>query len=98
MAHPDLNKYSVMGFNGAKIYINNNSFKSLYEDQLEILVASGAYTNIGIQRMIVNQLEQPYSLCTLKSDAAFYKKFQSLNYRYNRVKLEFNCTAYKSQV
>ncbi len=85
MSHPDLNKYSVMGFNGAKIYINNNSFKSLYEDQLEILAASGAHTNIGVQRMIIKQLEKPYSLCTESSDAEFYKKFQSLNYRYNRV-------------
>ncbi len=52
MAHPDLNKYSVMGFNGAKIYINNNSFKSLYEDQLEILAASGSHTNIGSFKLI----------------------------------------------
>ena len=44
---PGLEKFSVNGFSGAKIYIGNNSFKSLYEDQLEILVSSGAQTNIG---------------------------------------------------
>ena len=78
---PELEAYSVSGFAGAKIYINNNSFKSLYEDQLEVLVSSGSYTNVAVQRMIVKQLEKPYSLCTLRSDAMFYKKFKSLNFR-----------------
>ena len=35
--------------------------------------------------MIVNQLEKPYSDCTIESDQPFFKKFKSLNYRYNRM-------------
>ena len=35
--------------------------------------------------MLVKQLEMPYSGCTHESDAAFFKKFGELNYRYNRM-------------
>ena len=50
-----LEKFSPTGFTGVKLFIGNNTFKTVYEDQQEILVSSGSYTNIAVQRMLVNQ-------------------------------------------
>ena len=77
-----LERFSVSGFTGAKVFLGNNSFKSVYEDTQEILISSGALTNIAVQRMHVRQKERPYSSCTLDSDSVFYKKIVGLNFRY----------------
>ena len=33
-----LDKYSLTGFTGLKLFIGNNTFKTVYEDQQEILI------------------------------------------------------------
>ena len=50
-----LDKYTLTGFTGLKLFIGNNTFKTVYEDQQEILISSGSYTNIAVQRMLINQ-------------------------------------------
>lgn len=50
-----LDKYSLTGFTGLKLFIGNNTFKTVYEDKQEILISSGSYTNIAVQRMLIKQ-------------------------------------------
>jgi hypothetical protein len=72
------------GFTGALLVLGNNSFRNVYENQQEILVSPGALTYIDVQRTIVNQMDQPYSECSMSSDSILYKRILSLNVSYIR--------------
>jgi hypothetical protein len=72
------------GFTGVILFLGNNSFRNVYEDEQEILVSPGALTYIAVQRTIVNQMDQPYSECSLSSDSILYKRILSLNVSYIR--------------
>ena len=72
------------GFTGAILVLGNNSFRNVYEDEQEILVSPGALTYIAVQRTIVNQMEKPYSECSMSSDSILYQRILDLNASYTR--------------
>ena len=79
----ELAKFSskVSGF---RIYMGNNSARRLMEVQQEILVSTGAVTDIAVQRTFVSQMEKPYSECEHSSDSLFYKRLVNANFSYTR--------------
>jgi hypothetical protein len=72
------------GFTGAILVLGNNSFRNIYEDEQEILVSPGALTYIAVQRTIVNQMEKPYSECSMSPDSIIYQRILDLNASYTR--------------
>jgi hypothetical protein len=72
------------GFTGVILFLGNNSFRNVYEDEQEILVSPGALTYIAVQRTIVNQMEKPYSECSMSSNSILYQRILNLNVSYIR--------------
>jgi glutaredoxin 2 len=72
------------GFAGAILVLGNNSFRNVYEDEQEILVSPGSLTYIAVQRTIVNQMEKPYSECSMSPDSILYERILNLNASYTR--------------